>query len=236
MLSLEVDDSEKQTKRILRKVAETEGYNRTLPKADYEPWKDFQRHLAAGERRVTIPFAKTLGRMMGSTKSVRLRRDFGQLLRAIKAHALLHRAHRDHDEDGAIKATLEDYAVVRDLMADLLAAASELKISEVMAQTIAVVEDFQFETEEDEARERSNEGVTVRQVAEVLNLDRSAAQRRLYKAASDGFVINLEDRQGRPARYKTTDEAPIEGAALLPTPDEVRSEIRRSKRSKKSHC
>jgi hypothetical protein len=160
--------------------------------------------------------------MMGSTKSVRLRRDFGQLLRAIKAHALLHRAHRDHDEDGAIKATLEDYAVVRDLMADLLAAASELKISEVMAQTIAVVEDLQFETEEDEARERSNEGVTVRQVAEVLNLDRSAAQRRLYKAASDGFVINLEDRRGRPARYKTTDEAPIEGAALLPRRGAVR--------------
>ena len=58
MLSLEVNDSEEQTRRVLQKVAEVEGYNLTPTEADLKPWHDFQRWLAAGECRVTIPFAK----------------------------------------------------------------------------------------------------------------------------------------------------------------------------------
>ena len=232
MLSLEVDDSEQQTRKVLQKLALIEGYNRAPAEADYKPWHDFQRWLAADECRVTIPFAKTLGRMMGSTKSVRLRRDFGQLLRAIKAHALLHRDHRVRDDSGAIKATIdEDYAAVRALMGDLLATASELKMRKAIAKTIAVVKELELE-HGDRVRKLELEhgvgGVTVRQIADALNLDRSAAQRRLRKAADDGYLINLEARPGRAARYRASDELPAEGGMLLPTPKAVRAEIDRT--------
>src|SRR3712207_9265111 len=53
-------------------------------------------------------------------RSVRLRRDFGALLNLIRAHAILHQATRERDENGQIIATLEDYARVRELVADLV--------------------------------------------------------------------------------------------------------------------
>jgi Toprim domain len=232
MLSLEINDSEEQTREVLQKVALTEGYNRAPYEADYKPWHDFQRWLAAGECRVIIPFAKTLGKMMGSTRPVRLRRDFGQLLRAIKAHALLHRAQRARDDSGAIKATIDgDYAAVRELMGDLLATASELKMREAIAQTIAVVKKLQSEHGGRVGQlesEHGGAGITVRQVGDALNLDRSAAGRRLRKAVDDGYLNNLETRPGRAARYRASDEPPAEAGMLLPTPKELRAEIDRT--------
>jgi hypothetical protein len=102
MLAPEIDDSAEQTARVIQKIAEVEGYGREPAPADFTPWHDFQRWLAAGECRVHIPFARTLGKLITSTRSVRLRRDFPQLLRAIQAHALIHREHRKRNEDGAL--------------------------------------------------------------------------------------------------------------------------------------
>src|SRR4051794_39516981 len=88
MLSMEIDESEEQTRRILRKVASVEGYNRQHGEAAFKPWHDFQRWLAAGECRVRVPYVYALAEAIRSARSVRLRRDFAQLVRAIKAHAL----------------------------------------------------------------------------------------------------------------------------------------------------
>ena len=88
-----------QTRAVLRKVAEVEGLNHSHAAIAYEPWRDFQRWLAVGSRQVVVPFADVLSDLIPAA-SVRLRRDFGQMLRAVKAHALLHRQHRDRDERG----------------------------------------------------------------------------------------------------------------------------------------
>jgi hypothetical protein len=221
MLSLEIDDSEAQTKKVLQKVALIEGYNRQPAEAEFKMWHDYQRWLAAGECRVVVPFASTVGKLMGSTKSVRLRRDFGQMLRAVKAHALLHREHRAGDDAGAIKATLEDYAAVLPLMADLLATASELKMRAAIAEAVNAV------------KAAGGDGVTVREVADELDLDRSAAFRRLRAAEAAGYIVNSEERKGRAARYRVGEE-PKEGGTLLPTPEAVREEIKRSWRGRTS--
>ena len=191
MLSLEIDDSERQTKKVLQKVAVVEGYNRAPPETAFTPWHNYQRWLAADECRVTIPFAKTLGKMMGSTKSVRLRRDFGQLLRAVKAHALLHRAHRDRDDAGVIKATInQDYAAVRKLMRDLLATASELKTRKAITETIAAVKKL-------EPGRRG--GVKVRQVADALKF--SIGRRRNAGYARRAMMVIWSTwRNGRVVR------------------------------------
>lgn len=44
-------------------------------------------------------------------------------------------------------------------------------------------------------------GVTVQAIANHLKLDRSAAQRRVAAARERGFLVNLEERRGRPGRY-----------------------------------
>ena len=152
LLSLETDDSPEQTRRVLEKVAEVEGGDGGEA-IDYGRWHDYQRWLAAGERRVVIPWARPLSKLI-PTRAVRARRDFGQLLRAVKAHALLHRHHRQRDDKGRIVATIAepddgemparrrcmgDYEVIRELFADILAEASELTISEKLQKTIAAV-------------------------------------------------------------------------------------------------
>ena len=87
---------------------------------DLEPWRDLQRWLADAEHRVTIPYAHRLAELVPPV-AVRLRRDFGSVLALIRAHAVLHQASRDRDDAGRIIATLDDYAVVRDLVADTIA-------------------------------------------------------------------------------------------------------------------
>ena len=235
MLSLEIDDSESQTRAVLQKIARVEGYGDDRQFIDFQPWHDFQRYLAAGERRVIIPFAKTLGRMITEAKSVRLRRDFRQLLQAIKAHAILHRQHRKRKESGAIIATVnQDYAAIRDLMSDLLATASELKVRNAIAETVAVV--AALEERQDENPRLANArtaavgaGFTVREVMAELKLDRSSAYRRLRAAEDAGLIVNVEERRGRTARYQLSGEQPeLEAQQLLPTPDELIVQLEKS--------
>jgi hypothetical protein len=235
MLSLEIDDSETQTRQVLVKVAEVEGYGRVPVEADLKKWHDFQRWLEAGECRVHVWFAKTLGRLLGSTRSVRLRRDFGQLLRAVKAHALLHREHRERNDDGWIKATIEeDYAAVRKLMADLLATASEVKMSKVLKQTVAAVDEVEQRYQQDERTARAREaaglkGVTVNEVADALKLDRSTAYRRLRVGEDAGRLVNVEERKARAARYQSTGQQLSVTVRLLPTADEIIEEVGKRK-------
>src|SRR5262249_1268396 len=60
MLSLDIDDSEGQTKSVLQKVAQVEGLNHATVQVDHKPWQDFQRWLETGERRVVVPFADVM--------------------------------------------------------------------------------------------------------------------------------------------------------------------------------
>ena len=51
-----------------------------------------------------------------------------------------HRAHRARDDQGCIAADIDhDYAIVRDLMHDLLAVTAEVKIKDSIVETIDVV-------------------------------------------------------------------------------------------------
>jgi predicted transcriptional regulator len=212
MLSLEADDSAKQTKNVLRQVATAEGLNRQPVQADYAPWHDFQRLLEAGERRVAIAWAPTLTELIETTKSVRLRRDFKQLLLAIKAHALLHRDHRKRNGRGEIAATIKsDYATVYELMKDLLASAAEVKARKTLVETVAAINAV-F------AAEPRRDNVTVQQVAEKLGVDRTATYRRLQAAQTAGYVVNNEKRERHPGLYQVV-EQPSEASELLPSPE-----------------
>jgi hypothetical protein len=80
--------------------------------------------------------------------AVRLRRDFGSVLALIRAHALLHQDSRPRDSRGRIVATIADYAVVRELLADV--------ISEGVEKTVKpeVRDGHLFPGSRDEARAR----------------------------------------------------------------------------------
>ena len=137
MLSLEIDDSQKQTRKVLGKVAQAALHD--IAPVDYKPWRDFQRWLAAGERRVVVPLAAAMVELIPPV-AVRLRRDVGQVLAAIQAHALLHRDQRGRDEAGRIVADIEhDYDAVRKLMNAILAEGSGVAVNPAVTETIEAV-------------------------------------------------------------------------------------------------
>jgi hypothetical protein len=217
LMSIEVDDSDVQTALVIGKVAEAIGLNAEKAVIDYEPWRNFQRWLAAGNCSVVVPFARELGELI-PPRSVRLRRDFSQILLAIKAHALIHRNHRQVDERGQIIAELQlDYLPIAKLMGGIVAEASGTSTSKEVQATIDAVK-------VSTANKPPDDGATAFEVAKLLKLDKSSAWRRLNVARDKGYVVNLEVRRGQPGRYRVTEQE-VEVESLMPAPEEIASHM-----------
>jgi hypothetical protein len=119
---------------------------------------------------------------------------------------VLHQANRDRDDQGQIVATLEDYAVVRELVAATIAEGVGATVSEIVRETVAAVGMLASDT-----------GVALRAIAEQLHLDKSTVSRRVRVAADGGYLRNLEDKRGKPGRWVVGDPLP-EMVDLLPDP------------------
>jgi hypothetical protein len=198
LISLPTNDTAEQTKAILRQLAKGRP-----PEIDLGEWHDLQRWLETAEHRVVIPYAASLAESIPPV-AVRLRRDVRAVLRLIETHAILHQASRERDDQGRIIATEADYGAVRALVADLISQGVGATVPDSIRQTVDCVRDI-----------NTAEGVTVREVADRLKLDRSTAQRRLQAARERGHLVNLEDKRNRPARYAVGDPMPDE-IDLLP--------------------
>jgi hypothetical protein len=194
MLSLTITDSHFQTAAIFRALAQENIY----ADADLTQWHALQTWLSKGPTRVVIPFADELAQLVPPV-AVRLRRDFKTVLMLIRGHALLHQASRLKDEQDRVVAALEDYAAVRELVADLVAEGVEAtvkpEIREVVDTTARLIAEGY-----DEVRQAN--------LKAVLDLDKSAISRRVAGALDGGFLKNLEDRKGRPARLVLGDPLP----------------------------
>jgi hypothetical protein len=206
MLSLAVTDTREQTRDIMAALAsEATGY---LP--DLGAWHSLQEWLVAAEHRVGVPYAEELAAVVPPI-AVRLRRDFGALLNLIRAHAILHQASRNRTPDGRIVATLEDYARVRELVADLFSEGIEATVPATVRETVEMVKRLRGETEKD---------VTIAALAEELELDKSAAWRRARSAIDRGYLENKEERKGRPAKLAVADTLP-EDIEILPAAEQL---------------
>jgi hypothetical protein len=146
--------------------------------------------------------------------AVRLRRDFGALLSLIRAHAILHQATRERDDRDRIIATLEDYAVVRTLVSDLVSEGIEATVPKSVREAVHAV--ARLHAQEDA------QSVAVLQVAKELKLDRTAASRRVRSAKDRGFLRDLEDNPRKPSRLVPGDPLP-EDLEILPKPEDVQA-------------
>jgi hypothetical protein len=200
MLSIPVTDTAEQTRRILLALADGRRAFET------GKWQALQAWLETGETRLVIPFVRALAELIPPV-AVRLRRDFRLLLSLIEAHALLCQASRARSEDGAVVATLEDYATVRELVHDLVAEGVDASVSPTIRETVAAVARLVTDTPE---------GVSVAQLAAELNLDKASTSRRVSAARARGYLKNLEERRGRPSRLVLDQPLPDE-LELLPT-------------------
>lgn len=208
MLSLAVRDDEAQTRAVLQRMArQAVGDAPSLP--DLSLWHALQTWLEVqAPQRVVVPYAGTLAERV-SARAVRLRRDFAMLLTLVRSHALLHQRGRARDPAGAIVATPADYAAVYALVGDLIAEGVEAAVSPAVRETVMAVQ------------EESHEGevpATLAQVAARLQLDRSAAHRRVQLAMRHGYVRNVGGRRGVMLRLLPGDPLP-EAGDVLPSPE-----------------
>ena len=206
LLSLTVTDTQDQTRSVLAALAEE---NRAAG-PDLEGWRALQGWLETQDNRVTVPYAARLASLVPPI-AVRLRRDFGALLNLIRAHAILHRATRGTDADGRVVATIEDYARVREIVADLVSEGVESAVPPTVRETVEELRNLGADEEGP---------ATVADLARALKLDKSAAWRRVRSAMDRGYIKNLEDRKGRPARLVTGEPLP-EDIEILPAPDKL---------------
>jgi hypothetical protein len=205
-LSLTVTDTREQTRGVFKALAEEH-----FEEPDRTRWHALQVYLEGAEHRVSIPYAGVLAEKMGDV-AVRLRRDFSVILSLIKAHAILHQATRERDAEGRVVAILEDYASVRGLVAGLIAEGVEATVPATIRETVSAVERI--------IRQSGEEWATNKALAEELKIDKAAALRRARTAIGRGYLKNLEDRKGRPARLILGEDMP-EDSEILPAPENL---------------
>ena len=205
MLEMPISDDAAQTLSILEMQAEAAA-STSLKRPDVEPLLALQRWLEnAGRREVTIPFAQILPKLVPA-KTVRMRRDFCQLLTFIAAVALLHQRQRAV-KDGHIVATLDDYAITRDLLAPIFDTVAAEGCTPAVRATVEAVKD--------------GEEVSGTTLAQRLGLAPSTVSYRVRRAIKGGWLVNHESSPGRAARYARGGPLP-DGASALPSVETVR--------------
>jgi hypothetical protein len=205
MVILTVTDTREQTAAVFRALA-----NGSTHVVDFSRWRALQTFIAASPCAVVIPYAPALAKLVEPV-AIRLRRDFKTILTLVQAHAILHQANRRKDADGQIIAELVDYAVVRELVADLVAEGADVSIKAEVRETVGAVKDI-LSGGKDEA--------TQADIRKILKLDKSVVSRRVSAALDAGFLRNLEDRKGRPARLIPGEPLPA-NLEILPEPDRL---------------
>lgn len=222
LLSTNIDDSPEQTKAIFRAAA---AEDEAVPEVNLEPWQALQQALKLGPRAVDVPFADVLAALVPPA-AVRMRRDFPNALRLIRASALLHQETRARAADGRVVATIDgDYRPVRELVEPLVAEGVERGVSEPVRETVELVAELyndaaNYTGGKDEDREARH--VSVPQLARVLKLDQATIRRRVYQALQAGYLDDLSGGgRGRPKKLVPAEDLPSAEEHVLPTPEEV---------------
>ena len=134
VFDLYMDESEKQTERILR--AEAQDIDKKKAEKDARIWRCAQKLLKPLE--VHIPYAKDLVEIFPK-KKIRARRDFKRFLSLIRSYALLYQYQREIKDDHII-ASIEDLKVIFPL-AEKVLIQSLKDISPRQEQVLKVIED-----------------------------------------------------------------------------------------------
>lgn len=214
MISLLAKDDTQQTHNILlMQGLEANGQKATQP--DITRWHALQTWLAlGGKHEVVIPFASILAENT-KTNSVRMRRDFGKVLSLIKTSAILYQLQREQDEQGRIIASIDDYEIVYGLVHNLVSEAVQISVSKKTRETVNAVEGLL-------GTKNGDSSVTITQLASRLGLDISSASRRAKAAIEQGYLNNLEDHRGKPARLTMGERMSQVDIEALPDPDVIR--------------
>ena len=197
LLSTRVDlprDEQLVTRLFIVEVKETPEKRQSVLSAIARQWRDSERpdpdalrqpvvaFMEWAQRRtwrVVIPFADALMALLSQLPPAeRDYRDAANLLRLVASSAIWHLQHRQHtitDESVAVVADLDDYALVRQLVAPVFAKNRTFALSEGERQVV-------------DALRLSDAPMTVKELAERLGLSDAAVRMRLQALKKKGVV------------------------------------------------
>ncbi len=215
MLCVRIPGSREQTRGIFLNEADP----RPVDNTHLAVWHALHADLVQCEPRVVIPYATRLANYVadavpGNDDRARatLHRRFRMVLTLIKAHAALHRATRQRDGAGQILATLDDYRVVRELVAAPLREDLDNTAPRTVRQTVAALVPLTA---------RGTREVTGKELRRALGLDKANVSRRVREAIDLGYVRNLETRPNQQQRLVLGDPLP-DDIDLLPPVEALR--------------
>jgi hypothetical protein len=209
LFSVPISDDADQTRAVILAMAASEANTaQGDDNLDLAPWHSLQDWLELGERRAVIPFAEKLAAGIPPV-AVRLRRDVRSIFGLIKAHALLHQARRDRDEKGRIIASIDDYAAVYELVADLVSAGVGASVPKTVRETVEAVKAL---------KKSWPSGVPQSALKAYLRLDKGAVSRRVKHATELGYLVDDQEKKGQPAKLVIGDPMPDE-VEVLPRPE-----------------
>ncbi|MDI6867753.1 hypothetical protein [Methanoculleus sp.] len=136
MLTVWIDDSAEQDRRVLEHMKEREAAGRDPAADDTLVCQAIWEAVGEEVLPVRIPFARRIG--FSTTQN---RRNPGMLFDLIRCHARLFYLQRDRDDDGAVVAREEDFRAAADLYAALSGATGgqETKLTKNEAAALATV-------------------------------------------------------------------------------------------------
>jgi hypothetical protein len=204
-----IDESEQQTKRIIRSVL-TEAAGRGISKTDKESvlqvWRDAVRLLEPGE--VVMTFAE---RIEMPTTFIRIRRDARRLINVVRVVAWLHQHQRARDEEGHILATEDDFHTALKLVKESLTRAWQT-LTPAEQRVLEVIQDLPnlMRAQGFKRRDLKVPGVSIRRLKEIL------------KSLVDNGYLDCDGSTG-PRGFTYTEARPIEevglGISLCPPPN-----------------
>jgi hypothetical protein len=132
-----------------------------------------------------LPWAPALA-SFELTGPTRLRRDIKNLVSLAKAHAVLHQKSRDVDEHGRIISSIEDYDVVRQLLSDAMAVATD---KAVRPGTRAIVEPVEALRAAGETR------VSMSAASRKAKRSKSTTNTDVHDGLERGYLLNLSQAE-----------------------------------------
>lgn len=217
IISVNVVDTKEQAKAVLLSIADED--EREI---EMKGWLAFQEWLSTDLPKVVIPYSRKLAELT-SVDALRMKRDFKAVLNLIKAHALLHQCNRERTAEGAIIATLDDYAAVREIVGVFIAEGIESSVPPIIRETVKAVETLIREGLETHSEKA--EGiyyVSLPEIALKLGLDKSPTARRVKAACEAEYLVNLDTRSGHPAKIVMGNPLPEE-KEVLPSVEQLKA-------------
>jgi hypothetical protein len=209
LFTVEVPDEAAQLRAALSAQAALELDGPRPPDIELLAFQAYLQHLAPID--VVVPFARELADDLGRRpQGPRILRDSARLSALIKAVAIVRIAHRSQDERGRLVATIDDYATVRGLVADLYEATAGAGTRVRLA--VAAVEELTKAT-------GPGSSTSTTEVAHRLGISVASAWRRLQTALASGWLVNDETRARQTAKLRVGE--PLPPSSGLPTVQEL---------------